>query len=118
MSEQAFPFRFEATATHQVENQPPPFEDHNAFLEDRALVEGLRREGGAWAEPKLVDFGRTMASAQVQKWAHDANRFLPELHTHDRFGNRIDEVEFHPRDRKSTRLNSSHIQKSRMPSSA
>ncbi|MGE0734647.1 MAG: acyl-CoA dehydrogenase family protein [Alphaproteobacteria bacterium] len=96
MTRKTAAFSFEDTATHQVENQPPPFEGHNSYLEDRALVEGLKREGGAWAEPRLIDFGRTMASAQVQKWAHDANRFLPELRSHDRFGNRVDEVDFHP----------------------
>jgi putative acyl-CoA dehydrogenase len=83
-------------ATHDVTNQPPPLEDLDLLAADAALTEGLRREGGGWAEDRVREYGRRMGSAQVLAWGHLANAHPPELHTHDRFGHRIDEVEFHP----------------------
>jgi putative acyl-CoA dehydrogenase len=61
-----------------------------------ALLEGLRREGAGWAEEDVRRLGRTAGSEEAQEWGEQANRHEPELHTHDRYGNRIDEVEFHP----------------------
>jgi putative acyl-CoA dehydrogenase len=83
-------------ATHEVMNQATPLAGHNAFTGDRLLVEIAERERIAWARPLLSEAGRTVASAHVAKLARDANRHLPELRTHDRFGNRIDQIEFHP----------------------
>ena len=83
-------------ATHEVTNQPPPLEDLNLYETDRALVDGLRREGGAWAEDRVCAFGAWAGSAEALALGRQANRHLPELRTHDRFGHRIDEVEFHP----------------------
>jgi putative acyl-CoA dehydrogenase len=83
-------------STHDVLNQPPPLIDYNLFTADRALVEALRREGGAWAEEQVSAFGRLMGTPEALRRGFDANEHTPELRTHDRFGNRIDAVEFHP----------------------
>ncbi|WP_329244616.1 acyl-CoA dehydrogenase family protein [Streptomyces sp. NBC_01478] len=82
-------------ATHDVTNQPPPLTPYDAS-EDAALIEGLRREGAGWAEEDLRRLGRAAGSEEAQEWGEQANRHEPELRTHDRYGNRIDEVEFHP----------------------
>ncbi|MFD5479791.1 acyl-CoA dehydrogenase family protein [Streptomyces hawaiiensis] len=83
------------TVTHDVTNQAPPLTPYDAS-DDTALLEGLRREGAGWAEEDLRRLGRQAGSAQAQEWADLANRHEPELRTHDRYGNRVDEVEFHP----------------------
>jgi len=82
------------SATHEVTNQVPPLVDYDASA-DQALLEGLRREGAGWAEDAVRRQGRTAGSAEAQTWAEEANRFEPVLRTHDRYGNRIDEVEYH-----------------------
>ncbi len=82
--------------THAVENQPPPLSELNLFETDRALRHAVAEEGGAWAQGRLAAFGALVGSDRVQELGRLANRQAPELHTHDRFGNRIDEVEFHP----------------------
>ncbi|WP_432072600.1 acyl-CoA dehydrogenase family protein [Streptomyces wuyuanensis] len=81
--------------THEVTNQPPPLVGHDV-ADDPVLIEGLRREGGGWYEDDLHRLGRLAGSEQVLRWAEEANRHEPELRTHDRYGNRIDEVDFHP----------------------
>jgi putative acyl-CoA dehydrogenase len=83
-------------ATHEVMNQATPFVGHNAFSGDRLLADIAKRERAGWAQSLLVEAGQTVASAHVAKLAREANRHLPELKSHDRFGNRIDEIEFHP----------------------
>ena len=82
-------------ATHDVTNQPPPLAPYDAS-EDAALLEALRREGAGWAEDDVRRLGRLAGSERAQEWAASANRNEPVLRTHDRYGNRIDEVEFHP----------------------
>ncbi|MES5824100.1 DNA alkylation response protein [Streptomyces sp. RG80] len=82
-------------ATHDVTNQPPPLAPYDTS-EDTALLEGLRREGAGWAEEDLRRIGRLAGSAKAQEWAELANRHEPVLRTHDRYGHRVDEVEFHP----------------------
>ncbi|HEY3734731.1 MAG TPA: acyl-CoA dehydrogenase family protein [Streptosporangiaceae bacterium] len=82
-------------ATHEVTNQVPPLIDYDASA-DAPLLEGLQREGAGWAEHDVRRLGRLAGSAQAQQWARDADRFEPELRTHDRYGHRIDEVEYHP----------------------
>ncbi|MFG2755655.1 acyl-CoA dehydrogenase family protein [Streptomyces wuyuanensis] len=81
--------------THEVTNQPPPLVGHDV-ADDPVLIEGLRREGAGWYEDDLHRLGRLAGSEQVLRWAEEANRHEPELRTHDRYGNRIDEVDFHP----------------------
>ncbi|MDJ0851036.1 MAG: isovaleryl-CoA dehydrogenase [Myxococcota bacterium] len=82
--------------THEVTNQPPPLEGVNLFGSDAALREGVERAGGGWASERLLAFGELAGSAEFRELGRLANRFVPELRTHDRFGNRIDEVDFHP----------------------
>ena len=73
-----------------------PLENYNTFSADRVLTEALRREGGEWAEDRVAEVGEFAGSAQAIRWGVEANENPPKLRTHDRFGNRIDEVEFHP----------------------
>ena len=77
-------------------NQAPPLVDYNLFDSDRALVEAVRREGGSWGEDRIREFGRLLGTAELQAWGVQANQYPPVLRTHDRYGNRIDEVDFHP----------------------
>jgi putative acyl-CoA dehydrogenase len=81
--------------TREVFNQPPPLRGYNMYLENRPLVEAAHREGADWAEEKLVRLGEE-AGGEPLEWGRLANENPPQLKTHDRFGNRIDEVEFHP----------------------
>jgi putative acyl-CoA dehydrogenase len=83
-------------STHQVTNQPPPLAGHDVFDSDRALVDGVRRHDAGWAAAELSELGRLAGSEQAQEWGRLANAYPPVLRTHDRYGNRIDEVEFHP----------------------
>ncbi|MET9726066.1 acyl-CoA dehydrogenase family protein [Streptomyces zaomyceticus] len=89
-----------AATTHTVTNQPPPLVGHDVFTSDRALTEAVERhlapELLAEAREDLVVLGRANGSAQVQEWGERANTRPPRLRTHDRFGHRIDEVEFDP----------------------
>ena len=82
-------------STHEVVNQAPPLARYNVFDQDRALVEALRREGAGWAEEHVRTLG-SIAGDEAIEWGIQANTHLPVLHTHDRYGYRIDEVEFHP----------------------
>ncbi|WP_424186769.1 acyl-CoA dehydrogenase family protein [Actinokineospora sp. G85] len=82
-------------ATHAVENQPPPLSPYDAS-DHPALLEGLRREGAGWAEGDLRRLGAHAGSPEAQEWAEQANVNEPVLRTHDRYGHRVDEVDFHP----------------------
>jgi putative acyl-CoA dehydrogenase len=81
--------------TTRVENQVPPLQGYNLVAENRPLLEAVRREGAAWAEESLLAFGEELGGEPLE-WGRLANEHPPVLHTHDRFGNRVDEVEFHP----------------------
>jgi putative acyl-CoA dehydrogenase len=81
---------------HEVTNQPPPLTGYNLFSSDRALRSAVAREGAGWACATLDEFGGQVGSAETIEWGVLANRHVPVLHTHDRYGNRRDEVEFHP----------------------
>ena len=83
-------------ATHEVLNQPGILADYNAFTTDRPLTEAVQALGADWAWEKLRRAGAIVGSEEGQQLARSANRHLPELRTHDRFGHRIDQVEFHP----------------------
>jgi putative acyl-CoA dehydrogenase len=85
-----------ARHTHEVTNQSVPLEDYNAFSSDRVLVEAVSREGGDFARDRIERVGAIAGSAEAIRWGFEAERRRPELETHDRFGNRIDEVSFHP----------------------
>ena len=77
-------------------NQPPPLVDYNLFESDAPLRESLEREGGSWAHDLVHDLGSLAGTQQAIDWGFQANANPPQLHTHNRFGDRIDEVEFHP----------------------
>ncbi|MEV2245760.1 acyl-CoA dehydrogenase family protein [Streptomyces sp. NPDC049970] len=81
--------------THEVTNQPPPLTGHDA-ADDPVLIDGVRREGADWYLDDLHGLGRRAGSEEVQRWADEANRHEPVLRTHDRYGHRVDEVDFHP----------------------
>jgi putative acyl-CoA dehydrogenase len=83
-------------ATHEVRNQAPPLVGHDVFTADVALTEAVTRYGAGAAAPELAALGRLAGSADAQRWAAEANAFPPVLRTHDRYGNRLDEVDFHP----------------------
>ncbi len=85
----------DAMATHEVLNQPPPLEGYNLFAADAVLRAGLHREGAAWAEERLERLGE-ITGGEPLRWGVQANTHPPILRTHDRYGNRLDEVEFHP----------------------
>ncbi|HXJ80207.1 MAG TPA: acyl-CoA dehydrogenase family protein [Candidatus Methylomirabilis sp.] len=76
-------------------NQPPPLEGYNLFRSDRALVDALHREGAGWADERVTEVGE-LVGGEPLVWGHQANAHAPVLKSHDRFGERIDEVEFHP----------------------
>jgi putative acyl-CoA dehydrogenase len=88
--------RRRSSRTHDVLNQSSPLADYNLYDTDPALCEAVLREGAGWAEAELSALGAKVGSAEVIAWGFLANRHPPVLHTHDRFGYRIDEVEFHP----------------------
>ncbi|HVT63541.1 MAG TPA: isovaleryl-CoA dehydrogenase [Mycobacteriales bacterium] len=83
-------------ATHEVTNQPPPLSDYDVFSTDEALVEGVQRHNAGWATENLADLGRRAGSTEWQERGRLANFNPPQLVTYDRYGHRIDEVEFHP----------------------
>jgi putative acyl-CoA dehydrogenase len=83
-------------AIPEVANQPPPLVDYNLFEADRPLREALEREGGSWAQSMVNELGVLAGTEEAIRWGFQANANPPQLRTHDRFGHRIDEVEFHP----------------------
>ncbi len=83
------------SATHEVTNQAPPLVGHDV-ADDPVLLAGLEREGAGWHAEDLHRLGRLAGSEEAQRWGDQANRVEPELRTHDRYGHRVDEVEFHP----------------------
>ncbi|MFJ6725512.1 acyl-CoA dehydrogenase family protein [Streptomyces sp. NPDC091281] len=89
--------------THDVTNQPPPSAPYDA-ADDAALLEGLRREGAGWAADDVRRLGLLAGGAEAQEWAELANRHEPVLRTHDRYGHRVDEVDFHPAWHELTRV--------------
>jgi len=82
--------------THEVVNQPPALVGYNVFGGDVALVEGLDREGAAWAGDELGELGIRAGSVDAQELGRQANQNPPDLVTHDRYGHRVDIVRYHP----------------------
>ncbi|MDR9466851.1 isovaleryl-CoA dehydrogenase [Marinospirillum sp.] len=82
--------------THKVENQPPLLVNYNSFLQDAALQEGLKREGADWAKADLTRYGKITGSEEMIQLGFEANEHPPQLETHDRRGERVDRVRFHP----------------------
>ncbi|MBU4519498.1 MAG: acyl-CoA dehydrogenase family protein [Gammaproteobacteria bacterium] len=83
-------------ATHEVFNQVEPLVDVNLFAANRAMQDALRFNAPALDTAPLQALGAQVGSAEMQTHARLANVFTPQLKSHDRFGHRIDQVEFHP----------------------
>jgi len=81
--------------THVVTNQVPSLTNGNPAAVP-VLVEALIREGGQWGMDEVNDIGALSSSTQAQRWGELADRNRPILHTHDRYGYRVDEVEYDP----------------------
>ncbi len=79
-----------------VENQPPVLENYNLFASDRAIAEAFAREAPGSSIQECVELGELAGRPETIALGFEANEHPPELRTHDRFGNRIDEVDFHP----------------------
>jgi putative acyl-CoA dehydrogenase len=79
-----------------VVNQAPPLQPTNLFEIDLALREGLEREGGDWGIERAREAGAVAGSVEALEHGRRAERNVPILHTHDRYGNRVDEVELDP----------------------
>jgi putative acyl-CoA dehydrogenase len=84
------------STTHEVTNQVPPLVGHDPIAGDTVLAEACVRHAGAETLGSLAALGRLAGSEQAQEWGRLANENPPKLRTHDRYGHRIDEVEFHP----------------------
>jgi len=82
--------------THAVTNQPPPLEGYDAFAADPWLRGAVGRAGVGDIAAEASALGRHVGSAEAQHHAALANRYPPELRTHDRYGHRLDEVDYHP----------------------
>ena len=75
--------------THEVVNQVPPLTGYDV-ADDPAMLDALRREGAGWAEAEVREIGLLAGTARAQDWGRLANEHPPVLHTHDRFGHRVD----------------------------
>ena len=85
-----------ALATHDVTNQPPPLGPVNLFESDAALRGAVEAGGGAAHHSRLAEFGERCGALQTREWARQANENPPRLKSFDRYGRRLDEVDFHP----------------------
>jgi putative acyl-CoA dehydrogenase len=90
--------------THEVTNQPPPLVGYDASDDPalRAALAALRPAGpdattaAAAANERLAEIGRLAGSEHAQEQGRLANEYPPKLAAFDRYGHRVDEVEFHP----------------------
>jgi putative acyl-CoA dehydrogenase len=80
----------------EVSNQPPPLEPYNLFASDAVLREAVKREQAGWADKELSALGATLGQPETIQLGFDANKYPPVLRTLDRYGHRLDEVEFNP----------------------
>ena len=92
----------------RVFNQPPPLVDYNVFEHDIPLQEALRREGADGFEDEVREMGAICGRAETLEWGRLANEYPPVLHTHDRYGHRRDEIEYHPAYHRLMRLAVEH----------
>ena len=82
--------------TAELSNQPAELIDYNLFSSHSALVDALAREGAAPEHGALVALGARLGGASMFTLGDLANRNPPELRAYDRFGARLDTIEFHP----------------------
>ena len=91
--------RPEELANHspdEVTNQSPPLVNYNIAQGDAPLLAALESQGAAYAREDILRLGADLGREEILALGELANVFDPTLRTHDRFGRRIDEVEFHP----------------------
>lgn len=81
--------------THAVENVASDLAGYNLFGSDQAMVDAVLRHGGGWGGDALTRFGAALGDAATLRDGHLANAYPPKLETHDRFGRRIDLIEYH-----------------------
>lgn len=81
--------------THQVLNQPEPLTDYNAYNADRVLQFWIKAFDGEWGRHQLQKYGKLVGTT-LQQAGFEANKFKPEFTPHDRFGHRVDQVDYHP----------------------
>jgi putative acyl-CoA dehydrogenase len=91
----------------ELANQPPPLVGYDLLAANKPLREGVRREA-LWAEERIGRFARILGGGEPAEWARLANEHPPVLQTHDRYGTRIDHVEFHPAWHELLRLSVAH----------
>ncbi len=96
-----------ATISARTANQPPPLAGHDLFTKNRPLAEALEREGAGWAAGRCSELGALLGGEPLE-WARLANENPPALRSHNRFGERVDEVEFHPAWHELMRLSLAH----------
>ncbi|WP_346837215.1 acyl-CoA dehydrogenase family protein [Microbulbifer sp. SAOS-129_SWC] len=94
MPDHKFPSEF--ACTHEVFNQSKALTGHNLYAGDAALREAVQRYGGHWAEDDLQRYGEVCGRREWIERGYDANEFKPTFDSHDRIGNRIDLVRYHP----------------------
>jgi putative acyl-CoA dehydrogenase len=82
--------------THDVDNMPPYLEDQNLWLSDTSLREAVKREGADWAENSLNKLGSLMGRTTMFDHAEKANKNVPELKAFDRYGQRVNSIDYHP----------------------
>lgn len=82
--------------THKVENMPPEMPDQNLYLGDEVLKSIVKQADIAWIQEHAVKTGAVTGSQRMRNIAHIANREQPVLRTHNRVGQRIDFVDYHP----------------------
>jgi len=80
----------------EVANQPPPLDPYNLLTSDACLREAVKREQAGWAADGLSTLGATLGKPETVKLGFDANKNPPALRSFDRYGHRVDEVDFHP----------------------
>jgi len=97
-----------ASATHEVVNQPPHLGAYDLQSGDPVLAAALDREGAGWARDRIERLGAIAGREPLLVWGAQANQYPPVLRTHDRYGHRIDEVDFHPAWHELMRLSVEH----------
>jgi putative acyl-CoA dehydrogenase len=80
----------------EVTNQPPPLDPYDLFASDVVLREAVKREKAGWAAKELAALGAKLGEPETVALGFAANRNLPELRSFDRYGHRVDEIEYHP----------------------
>jgi putative acyl-CoA dehydrogenase len=86
----------EQLVTFQASNQPPPLAGGNLFETDPVLPAALHAFGAGWAEERVRAVGQQAGGEEAIAWGEQADTNPPVLRTHDRYGERVDEVRFHP----------------------